>query len=80
MNERLTHCPRCAKVVDTVREYAVKLPNEISPMVRMEEEPAMTVEQEHRIEEWYQYDPCGCVVPPEERREAIFRVKKCGRV
>lgn len=68
MFRRLTHCPRCNTRSEACYPEMVHQPQETTPQYPVGEsgtpEPAT-----YEAEEWYRYEPCGCVIPPEEQDE-----------
>lgn len=69
MFKRLSHCPRCSTKADRVcPEIRQKVEELQKPMRPGEATPSDT---DLETEEWYRYEPCGCVIPPEEHEELV---------
>lgn len=65
--KRLTHCPRCNTKAKGVYPHDVEKPSEPKMFVQADPSESATFD----TEEWYRYEPCGCVIPPEEHDELI---------
>ena len=48
----------------------VEMPSEAIVGITTPDDPAGTpLETSFETEKWYRYEPCGCVIPPEEHQE-----------
>lgn len=68
--KRLTHCPRCGTEAEGAYPHDVEKPSGM-PSPSPSDDVGTPKSATFDTEEWYRYEPCGCVIPPEEHEELI---------
>lgn len=75
---RLACCPRCGAAVGRAMPHAVEVRTEL-PLVDMGERTrdyGLSQDYTFEAEEWVRFEPCGCVVPPEENEALLEEARR----
>jgi hypothetical protein len=70
LSSRPAECPRCGRDTRSAEAYLMAIPGEEPGMTVVEPSdgglPDEWLSDDHTTERWVKYEPCKCVVPPEE--------------